>query len=121
MKKYFLLLIALLVILSLATITQAQTTLKLNVILDDIDPHKVTYVATLSPVVNGATIDFFTEFVHDVMPPFPTKYVGSARIDINGVAKLTFRQESGPWEGGAIWKDGANIFRSNIVDYTIPY
>lgn len=121
MKKYFLLLMALVVVLSLATIAQAQPTLRLNVILDNIDPHKVTYVATLSPVVNGATIDFFTEPVHDIMPPFPTKYVGSVKVDNNGVAKITFTQQSGPWAGGAIWKDGTNTTHSNIVYYTIPY
>jgi len=120
MKKYFLLLMAFVVVLSLATITYAQPILKLDVLIDNSKPNNVTYVATLIPAITNAKIDFYTEPVHDIMPPFPTRYVGSAPTDNNGVAKLSFTQASGPWAGGAIWMDGTNTTRSNVVYYIIP-
>ncbi|MEL7607973.1 MAG: hypothetical protein AAGU74_00535 [Bacillota bacterium] len=81
----------------------------------------VTYVATLRNAGNAEPIyiDFYTGNPYD--GAFPSKYLGTARVDKNGVAQLKVCQKPGKYSGGAIWAKGdvAGV-QSNVVIYKVP-
>jgi hypothetical protein len=77
-----------------------------------------TSAPVIQPPVKTPKIDFYTGSQCKL---FPGKYVGSAYVDKNGMAKLTFLQKPGLYAGGAIWaKTPWGKIMSNVVFYKIP-
>ena len=72
-------------------------------------------VANAKPVV----IDFYTG--NPLLDVYPNQYLGSAKMNKNGIAQLKVYQKPGEYAGGAIWAKTpwGKIF-SNIVMYKVP-
>lgn len=72
------------------------------------------------PLPLPTVIDFYTG--KPDVDGFPSKYIGSAKMDKNGVATLRTFQTSGKYSGGAVWMKtpwGEKLL-SNVCYYNVP-
>ncbi|MCL6590648.1 MAG: hypothetical protein K6U80_11890 [Firmicutes bacterium] len=129
MKKYCLLLVSLLMVVSLCGYVFADSndvkptlTLKVEVITTSTTGESVVlYTAKLSPVTsttNPPIIDFYTGSPY--LTVYPNIYLGSAPVDNTGTAMLKVIQRPGKYAGGAIWKSPLGPIFAPVVIYSVP-
>jgi hypothetical protein len=128
MKKYCLLLVSLLMVVSLCGYVFADSsdvtptlTLKVEVIATSGTSSLVVYTAKLYPVTSTnvrPVIDFYTG--SPILTVYPNIYLGSVPVDNTGIAVLKVIQKAGKYAGGAIWKSPVGPIFAPVVYYSVP-